>query len=142
MYNGLMATLLIAAATLGLFACGAAPASRSGNGSTADPAIGIADLKFYDGDKLGAHLHPDGSLEILAAGGADDWHIVGTLNAAGTLTTEHGKAAPIESVKCSSASVGGSPCAPLAHAPRQARLGSMAARSAPVTALARVALRA
>jgi hypothetical protein len=59
--------------------------------STAGSVLAISELKFFEGDKLGLHLHPDGRLEGLETrNGAEAWHDLAILKADGTITPPNG----------------------------------------------------
>jgi hypothetical protein len=51
-----------------------------------EPVLAITELKFYEGDKLGMELHPDGSLRVLdKKNGVESWKTLGTLAADGSV---------------------------------------------------------
>lgn len=76
-----------------LAACGGSQPTAKTSAAPA-PALGIADLKFYEGDHLVAQLHADGSFEIARHGQLAK---VGTITADGTITGKDGKAAKLKS---------------------------------------------
>lgn len=71
--------------------------------STAEPAaatatarLGLGDLKFFQGDTLMIHLHPDGTLELATDGTGQALQRAGTISADGKLTGPDGKSAQLQ----------------------------------------------
>jgi hypothetical protein len=61
--------------------------------TSSDAVLEITDLKFFEGDKLGAHLHADGRLAVLATHGGtsqpttESWQDVAMFHADGRITS-------------------------------------------------------
>jgi hypothetical protein len=85
------------AALLAFVACGGSkPATDTTPKPAADALLAIGELKFYDGDKLGVHLFPDGRLQVLAnKNGAETWQDIATVKADGTITGPKGESAHV-----------------------------------------------
>ncbi len=68
-------------------------AATAPGGAKAGAMLGIADLKFYEGDKLGAHLLADGSFQVEQGG---QWTTVGTITADGKIIGKDGKGGQLQ----------------------------------------------
>ena len=112
---------LMASMVFGVVACGGGKASTTSTTPTTAPSggmLGIAELKFYEGDEVGMKLHADGSIEIknkswkqgepmkeewkqlgsLSSDGklSHDGQVVGQLDADGSFKAASGEAAPFK----------------------------------------------
>jgi hypothetical protein len=86
------------ALALALAACGGGNkqvAARSTPAATLAGGIELAELRFYEGDELGAQLHANGRLEVKerdsAISDTQSWHDVGAIAVDGTISRVDGQ---------------------------------------------------
>jgi hypothetical protein len=88
-------TKLMAGMICAVIACGGGKAATTTTTTTTAPAggvLGLAELKFYEGDEVGMKVHADGTIEIKNKSwkqgepAKEEWQQLGTLTSDGKLT--------------------------------------------------------